>query len=93
MRVRYTSHGARTLERVLADIAIASPQGARLVQSRIQEVIGVLTDFPRAGRTTSRQDVRRIVASPYPYLIFYRVLGGDVVIDAVRHAARGDVQN
>jgi hypothetical protein len=29
-----------------------------------------------------------MTASPYPYLIFYEVAGTDVIIHAVRHAAR-----
>jgi plasmid stabilization system protein ParE len=35
---------------------------------------------------------RRIAVFPYPYLIFYRVLADDVVIQSVRHAARDSVR-
>lgn len=31
--------------------------------------------------------MRRIVAMPYPYLVFYRVVDDEVVVIGVRHAA------
>ena len=32
--------------------------------------------------------MRRIVVTPYPYLVFYRVAADEIVIHGVRHAAR-----
>ena len=32
--------------------------------------------------------MRRIVLTPYPYLIFYNVTGTDLVVVGIRHAAR-----
>ena len=32
--------------------------------------------------------MRRIPATPYPYLIFYEVSGDEIVVHAVRHSAR-----
>jgi hypothetical protein len=32
--------------------------------------------------------VRRVVTSPYPYLIFYHATGDELVIHGVRHTAR-----
>jgi toxin ParE1/3/4 len=32
--------------------------------------------------------MRRMMASPYPYLIFYRASGDEVVIHGVHHSAR-----
>jgi plasmid stabilization system protein ParE len=29
-----------------------------------------------------------LVATPYPYLIFYKIDGDDIVITRIRHAAR-----
>ncbi len=89
MRVRYTVPAARRLARVLDDIAEHSPQGAQSVQARIQATVTLLAQFPYAGNATGRRSgTRRIVASPYPYLIFYRVTEDEIIIDSVRHAAR-----
>jgi toxin ParE1/3/4 len=32
--------------------------------------------------------IRRIAASPYPYLVFYEIEGEDIIIRRIRHAAR-----
>jgi len=57
---------------ILDYIEAQSPQGAETVKRRLQAVIGLLADHPDAGRITNRGNLRRVVASPYPYVIFYR---------------------
>jgi hypothetical protein len=44
----------------------------------------------RAGPAThiGKQGIRRAVARPYPYVIFYRPDTTGIVVHAVRHAAR-----
>ncbi len=32
--------------------------------------------------------LRRLVAVPYPYLVFYKVIDDEVVITGLRHGAR-----
>lgn len=88
MRLRYTLRGAAELDRTLATIAEHSSQGAHRVQMRIRAVIDLLLQHPRAGRLTSKGDLRRVVAYPYPYLIFYRAAEDEIVIHGVRHGAR-----
>jgi len=43
---------------------------------------------PNIGSRTSDLAIRRMVATPYPYLIFYEATGSEVIIHAVQHAAR-----
>ncbi len=88
MKLRYTLRGAAELDTTLATIADRSPQGARRVHTRIQAVIDLLLHHPHAGRLTSKADLRRVVAYPYPYLIFYRATDDEIVIHGVRHGAR-----
>lgn len=88
MKLRYTTPAARDLDRILTYLAERSPQGARNVQARIQETISLLLEYPGVGQPTSRRGMRRIVVSPYPYLIFYRVTGEAIIIHAIRHGAR-----
>lgn len=43
---------------------------------------------PQAGRQSEMQPIRRLAATPYPYLIFYEYRDDLVIVHGVRHAAR-----
>jgi plasmid stabilization system protein ParE len=73
---------------ILDYIEARSPKGAGSVNRRLQAVIRLVADHPEAGRLTNKGNFRRIVASPYPYVIFYRSDATGIVIHGVRHAAR-----
>ena len=88
MRLRYTLRAAAELDKVLADIELESPQGAIRVKARIQAVINLILQYPHAAPLRSKRGIRRIVVYPYPYLIFYKATGDELVIHGVRHAAR-----
>ena len=88
MIIRYTSDARNDLEEITQHIRAASPSGARKVARRIRSIIELLKSHPRAGRATEVAGIRRLVASPYPYLIFYEVAENAVVIHAIRHGAR-----
>ncbi|CAN7310513.1 type II toxin-antitoxin system RelE/ParE family toxin [Rhizobium sp. LjRoot254] len=88
MRLRYTPEALVELDGVLADIAEHSPQGARRVQARIKAIIDLLLRHPNAGQLTSLKPMRRIVATPYPYLIFYEPHAEEIIVIGVRHSAR-----
>jgi toxin ParE1/3/4 len=88
VKLRYTPRAAAELDTVLDYIETRSPQGAHHVQARIQAIIDLLLQHPRAGRLTSKAGLRRMVVSPYPFLIFYRATEDEIVIHGVRHTAR-----
>jgi len=88
VRIRYTRPAIADLEAVLAGISSHSPKGARRVQSRVQTFIELLADHPFIGARTDDPSIRRLPIPPYPYLIFYEVVGDEVIIHTVRHAAR-----
>jgi len=88
VRLRYTALALADLDAVLDYIAARSPQGARRVQARLRAVIALLASHPRIGARTDDPAIRRAVAVPYPYLVFYEVTDDEIVIHAVRHAAR-----
>ena len=58
------------------------------VQARIQTIIDLLLIHPHIGVYTDDPVIRRLMAVPYPYLIFYEVTETEIVIHGVRHAAR-----
>lgn len=88
MKVRYTRPALADLSEILDYITARSPQGARRVQARIRAIIDLLADHPAIGTRTDDGNIRRITTIPYQYLIFYEVAGEEVIIHAVRHAAR-----
>ena len=88
MRIRYTRPALADLSSILDYIAEHSPQGAQRVQSRIRTVIGLVAQNPNIGVRTEDPKIRRMTTLPYPYLIFYEATEDEIVIHAVRHAAR-----
>jgi plasmid stabilization system protein ParE len=88
VRLRYTRPALADLDSILDYIAAASPQGAQRVQRRIQHVIELLVTHPNIGVRTEDPTVRRLTTTPYPFLVFYEVLGDEIVVHAIRHSAR-----
>jgi plasmid stabilization system protein ParE len=86
--VRYTRRAVRQLAEILDYVDARSPQGAANIKRRLQAVIDLLADHPNSGRLTNKGGIRRVVARPYPYVIFYRPDATGIVIHGVRHAAR-----
>jgi plasmid stabilization system protein ParE len=48
----------------------------------------MLTKHPRVGQPTILGQLRRIAATPFPYLLYYQVMNDEIVVIAVRHGAR-----
>ena len=88
MKVRYTLPALADLSSILDFIAAVSPQGAERVQKRIQDVIDLLSAHPEIGIRTDDATIRRLPTPPYPFLVFYEVTEKEIIIHAVRHAAR-----
>ena len=91
MRLRYTLPALADLDSILAYIGAYSPNGAARVHARIQAVLDLLLSYPRIGATTEDPAIRRITTTPHPYLIFYEIADEEIVVHAVRHAARNPV--
>ncbi len=88
MKLRYTPRAAAELDEILDYIAEHSPKGAANVRRRLQTIIALLLRHPEAGQRMNRAHLRRIVAHPYPYLIFYQATPDEIIIHGVRHGAR-----
>jgi plasmid stabilization system protein ParE len=43
---------------------------------------------PNIGARTSDPAIRRMTTTSYPYLVFYEATDPEIIIHAVRHAAR-----
>lgn len=88
MKLRYTLPALADLSSVLDYIAAHSPQGAKRVEARIQAIIDLLLVYPSIGVRTDDPVIRRLMTAPYPYLVFYELTDTEIIIHAVRHAAR-----
>jgi toxin ParE1/3/4 len=88
VKLRYTLPALADLRGVLDYIAAHSPPGARPVQARLQAIIDLLVLYPNIGRRTNDPAIRRMTAPPYPYLVFYEATATEIIIHAIRHAAR-----
>ena len=88
MRIRYTFAAFAELREIVAYVSSRSPRGARKVYARIRHSIGLLADFPFIGTPTDEPSIRRTLALPYPYVIYYEVTADEIVIHSVRHARR-----
>ena len=88
VKVRYTLPALADLSAILDYIAAHSPQGAKHVQARIQVIIDLLLLHPHIGTRTDNPVIRRLPTPPYPYLVFYEATETEIIIHAVRHAAR-----
>ncbi|MCK9916356.1 type II toxin-antitoxin system RelE/ParE family toxin [Microbacteriaceae bacterium K1510] len=88
MRLRYTRPALADLGAILDYVATHSPQSAARIHARIEAVLDLLLRHPNIGTLTDDPAIRRLTATPYPYLIFYEVADEDVVIHAIRHGAR-----
>jgi toxin ParE1/3/4 len=93
MNIRFTARSLAQIKSILSFIRNESPQGAAHVASRLDAVINLLQRQPRVGRRTNRDEVRRLLLSPYPYVVFYRLRASDIVILRVVHASRRTAAN
>jgi toxin ParE1/3/4 len=88
VKLRFTLPALADLDATLDYVAAHSPQGAKRIQARIQKVIDLLVLYPHIGVRTDDPVIRRLTTAPYPYLIFYEVTDTEIIVHAVRHAAR-----
>lgn len=93
MKLRFTSPAARQLDEILDHIASNNTDAVGTIQRRLRDVIAMLLQYPEAGALTSRPGMRRMVVTPYPYVIYYRAGTGDLVIHGVRHTARRPIMS
>ena len=88
VKLRYTLPALADLNSILSYIAAHSPQGARHVQARIKRITDLLLIYPHMGVHTDDPTIRCATTSPYPHLVFYEATKTEIIIHAVRHAAR-----
>ena len=88
VRVRLTRTAQRQFDAILRSIHAESPSGAKRVRQRFERIVRHIATFPEATGTTDDRTVRKVTLSPFPYIMFYRMAGTDLIVTTVRHGAR-----
>ena len=88
MKVVWTEPAARALESIQDYIATDNPGAAWEVAQLIRHAVARLETHPRSGRNGRIDDTFELVIAGLPYILPYRIQGGEIQILSVYHAAR-----
>lgn len=90
MKLRYTHRAVDNLSEIARYLNERNPHAALRVRKAIEESIGLLASFPRAGRFQTTEGVRKLVTRKYSYLVYYthEEAADEIVILSIRHPAR-----
>jgi plasmid stabilization system protein ParE len=89
MKVRYSTVALAELDAILSDLAAKDPVAAQRFEFRISQIGERIGQFPLGFQEVAeRPGVRRVPLVRYPYLIFYKVIGSEVIVVRVVHGAR-----
>ena len=87
-RIRWTERALRRLDQIGAFIEKDNPTAAAQVVVRIVSVVDNLAEHPAMGRVGRVKGTRELVLADIPYTIPYRVVGDEIEILTVMHAAQ-----
>ena len=89
MRVRFSKLALAELDAILADIRADNPGAAAHLRERVGRVVGRIAQFPDgAQQVDTRPGIRRVPLVRYPYVIYYTIIEGDVMILRFLRGAR-----
>jgi plasmid stabilization system protein ParE len=88
MRIRYTPRAFADREAIYEYLDRRNPRAARDVKAFIKKCINDLQYFPERYPIVKERDVRALFLSRYPYTVYYRIIGDEILILHIRHAAR-----
>jgi toxin ParE1/3/4 len=88
MRIRYTPRAFADREAIFDYLDRRTPKGARTVAGAIENSIQRLELFPYSAPATDEPGIRELIVPRLPYKVYYRVVGEEVWIIHIRHAAR-----
>ena len=88
MKTRWTRPALLDLEAIGDFVAGDNPRAAERLVARIIAAVETLRDHPHLGRPGRIAGTRGLVVVETPYVVHYRVAGGEVQILAVFHGAR-----
>lgn len=88
MKLRFTRRSQADVKAMFEYLGERSPRGADNVKRALKRTVGLIADFPHSGRHSGEEETRVLPVGRYPYLIYWSIEAGEVVIVHIRHAAR-----
>jgi plasmid stabilization system protein ParE len=88
MNAVFAPRALRDVMEIDAYLNDRSPSGALRVGAAIKSSIEALEAFPEIGQTVDEAQHRRLPVFNFPYVIFYRIAGNEVLILHIRHTSR-----
>jgi toxin ParE1/3/4 len=88
MRIGWLPEAVHDLVEIRCYIAEAHPAAAAQVAKRILDTVAYLSEHPGIGRAGRLPSTRELVIPGLPYIVPYRVKGGEIEILGVLHAAQ-----
>ena len=88
MNIVYAPRALRDLQSIAEYLNQRSPSGAFNVLAAVKSSIEALAAFPGMGRVVDDAGHRRFPVLRFPYAVFYRISGDELLIVHIRHAAR-----
>jgi addiction module RelE/StbE family toxin len=88
MNAIYAPRAQRDLEAIAEYLVQRSPAGTKSVLAAIKSSAEILEAFPEIGRVVDDAGHRRLPVSRFPYVIYYRIAGNEVLILHIRHTSR-----
>jgi plasmid stabilization system protein ParE len=91
LTIRLARQASRDLAEIQEYLLPRSPRAAERIRLRVHAVIHRLAELPLTGRPTQNPDIRVVVLSNYPYLIYYAADDHVLRVLHIRHTARSPV--
>jgi plasmid stabilization system protein ParE len=89
MKVRFSRPALAELNEILADLITKNPGAAKRFELRIRQISKRIGQFPHGFQEVAeRSGVRRVPLVRYPHVIFYKIVGDEVIVLRVVHGAR-----
>ena len=88
MPVRWTTIAADDFTQVVEQIREDNPAAGHCVAQTIYQGIALLETLPNRGRIGRAEHTRELVFPPWPYIVVYEIVEGQVQVLRVRHASQ-----
>lgn len=84
----YADAARSDIDAIYRYIANSNPSAAIDVINAIDAAIELLSLYPMKSRRTRRLGIRALPLSRYPYIVFFKIRHGELIVLHVLHAAR-----
>ncbi len=88
MNVVYAPRALRDLDGIAVYLSERNPGAVPRALGAIKSSVDTLNFFPQIGRVVDNAGHRRVPVMRYPYVVFYRIAGDDLLILHIRHTSR-----